>query len=671
MKDILFWWHFHQPLYKSYSSNKYVMPWVLLHLIKDYHFMLTLANRHKNISQNFNFSPVLLEQIEDYIRLKENIDDDFVHYFLKDPKEMNDKEKEFLVIYFFSINSEKYILTNKRYSELLQKKHNKEPFSDGDLLDLQFLFFYSWMDPIVKAENPFLKSVALQSHFSVENKLELWEIIRTVLDEFFPLIEELKARDNIEFTVSPYYHPILPLLMDTDTVSQLNIIKPKIRFSYPEDAIGQMEMALQFAKDKYGLNISGIWPSEGSLDESSLHMLEDMGIKYVGSDERVLRAITKKNNLKSGIYDFDNITIFFRNREISDNIAFKYRYLKPDSAVEQLLKSAEMENSPTIIIMDGENAWEYFDNNGLAFLDTLYIQLEKENFNTYTLKSANDTFQHGNLDHFIPGSWIDIGYPLWIGSEGKNKSWELLSIIRNNVSNEALDNNLILKKELYAIEGSDWNWWYDTFYGTDSGRNFDQLYRTLIKDFINMGHIDLNINLDIPLQKIHESVYYRQPVRLITPLINGVEDNFYEWVYAGFLDTKNISGTMKETHLSIRKVFFGFDMDNLYMRMDFSFVDFDTVSISIFKEDIKKINFNLNNNEVRLNNELTSQIKFAMDEIIEIKIPFDLLNIKKSGEFMFNITLLQNGKIMSVIPTFSHISLSRPDEFFQMKNWRV
>ena len=491
-----------------------------------------------------------------------------------------------------------------------------------------------------------------------------------IMEDFLNLFDKIKNRNNIEFTTSPYYHPIMPLLIASYCVKDMGITLPKLRFSHPEDALDQLDMGLAFMR-KYGIEIKGIWPSEGSLDEKSIEMIKEKNIKYVGSDEKILHAILKDISPKGGIYTYKNLGIFFRDREISDRIAFKYSYLNENDAVEDFLDYVSRNDGLTIVIMDGENAWEYFDNNGLNFLSHLYERMEAENFNTYTLETAYHAFNNGDLDHFVAGSWIDVGFPLWIGSEGKNRSWDLLTLVRNHLDSERLNQNEMLKKQLFAIEGSDWNWWYDTFYGTEGEKNFDILYRKHILNLLEMAQIDIDFDLNMPIQKLNESIYYREPVRLINPTINGIEDNFYEWVYAGFLDTKNISGTMKENQYDVRKVFFGFNENTFFIRMDFTTLKFDTIKINIYKEDINEIVINMINNSVKINDKETDKIIFAIDEIIEIAIPFDLMNIQSGEGFLFNFHLLKENKLYSMIPTFSHISCFRPDKFFKISNWRV
>ena len=320
--------------------------------------------------------------------------------------------------------------------------------------------------------------------------------------------------------------------------------------------------------------------------------------------------------------------------------------------------------------MDGENAWEYYDKNGLPFLSSLFGTLQSEQIETFTLGRAVNEFSCSELNKFIPSSWIDIGFPLWIGSVTKNKSWDILSSIRSLIDDEKLENEL-LRRSLYAAEGSDWNWWYDTYYNETASLNFDKLYRLYLKRVVEEGAIPLMEKIEQPLQELDHSIFYRNKVNFISPLKNGKEANFYEWIYAGFLDTSNISGTMKETDLNIKKIFFGYDLLNLYIRIDFLKKNFNRAVVNIVQSEEICFSFDLDKGIGYCNDREINELEVAIDEILEIKIPFDLINANENENFMMNIMLKDNERILEVQPTFSYINIIRPGKDFQLRNWRV
>ncbi len=668
MNKLIFWWHFHQPLYKDYKEEKYSMPWVFLHLIKDYHFFLKLCLRHPGVKQNFNFSPVLLEQIEDYVEKRGAIKDRFVRLFLKEPKDLDQKEKEFVLEHFFSISLDKIILRNERYAELYHKKYRKDAFSENDVLDLQFLFFYSWLSPIEKAEDPALSGAAGRKSFTADDKKALWARIEIMLGEFFGIFKNVCGNPSFEVTISPYYHPILPLLIDTNTVKSMNIPMPSLRFAFPQDANEQIKMAKEYAA-RFGLDPKGMWPSEGSLDENTFDLLSKNGIRYVGSDDNILRRITNGNIPDAELFTFKGVDIFFRDRRISDRIAFQYQYMDHGQAAADLIHEVKSRKNATIVIMDGENAWEYFAENGLPFLGEVFGKVMSEGIRTYTLGEASTELSKAELNSFIPGSWIDVGFPLWIGSYSKNRSWEILSLIRSSLNEDFIFNEQ-LKKEVFAAEGSDWNWWYDTYYNA-SGLNFDRLYKEHLSRIVEVAKLPLGDKVDSFLGPVKESVFYRDPVKFISPFINGKEDNFFEWIYAGFLDTKNISGTMKQTDLKVRKILFGYDFYNLYLRLDYDHFDFDSISVNILRDDLKVFDLNVRTGECRFNSERREDIEIAAGEIVEIKIPFYILSLEKNTDFMFNLQIKNKNNLIEMHPPFSYIKMTRPGEDFNSKNWRV
>ena len=669
MNKLLLWWHFHQPLYKDNGSGKYQLPWVFLHLIKDYHYFLELALEFPGVKQNFNYSPVLLEQIADYTENPEQVDDPWIHAFLSDPASIDDETLEFILKHFFSVNFERAIMDSHLYYSLYKKRDSKEEYSPDDIMALQTLFFYYWLSPIAKEKNEELRNIRSREAITSSDKELVWSTAKSIAGEFFGLLSKAQAADHLEITASPFYHPILPLLMDTNCVKDMNIPMPSLRFSYPDDAKFQITSALEYM-DKLDLNVNGMWPSEGSIDSASVSLMGQCGVKYAGSDERVLFKSLNGSKRDFTLYKYDGVKLFFRDRRISDDIAFKYSAMDKSDSISHFHNHLSHSPIPLIVIMDGENAWEYFPENGLPFLRNLFTSLTDKQVETYTLEHAAEEFDCGELDNVAPGSWIDVGFPLWIGSEGKNLSWDSLTLIRSTIAPEDL--SPAGRNALYAAEGSDWNWWYDTFYGSAAGMDFDDLYRLHLRNIASAAKLSLKGRLDTPIRQSGESVFFRDPVKFINPFINGKEDTYYEWVFAGFIDTRNTSGTMKQVDQMVRKIFFGYDLYNLFLRFDTVSDDFDQIDVNILKDEKLRCTFDVNTKQAMLRDaDVTESIEFGKDEIIEIRIPFYLLGIGENEDFNINFVLKKNGVISEMHPTFSHISLKSPGKDFQLKNWRV
>ncbi|MCM8797546.1 MAG: glycoside hydrolase family 57 protein [Candidatus Omnitrophica bacterium] len=491
--------HMHQPYYKNLLTSEVNLPWVRLHGVKDYLDMVEILQEYPDIRQTFNLVPSLMEQIEDYNTGQ--LKDTFFELSLKPASELVEEEKDFLRKNFFSINRERVISLYPRYYELYFKARNKKEFNTQDYLDLQVWFNLAWIDPSLRKRVPKLSLLVDKGRFfTEEDKRAVLNAQLDILNAIIPGYRRFRESGQIEVTVTPYYHPILPLLYNTNTAKEANpkTILPKTGFAFPQDAVAQINQAVGFYSSIFNEKPLGMWPSEESVSEHILPMIIDSGVQWIVADEAILfKSLRKKRRDTALLYQphllkrkNGTLAIVFRDRPLSDLISFVYHSWKTENAVSDFL--AHLNNIATafkdrdvlvVVAMDGENAWEYYRNDGHDFLELLYARLsESKTVKTTTIKDYLS--QHppvSEIKRLAAGSWIYAEFGKWIGHPLKLRAWECLAEARKLLA-ESKNSDELAWKQMYILEGSDWFWWY----GDDPEGNFDRLFRMHLANFYTL-----------------------------------------------------------------------------------------------------------------------------------------------------------------------------------------
>lgn len=717
--SVSFLWHMHQPYYKDPFTGLYRLPWVRLHGTKDYLDMVEILADYPRIRQTFNFTPSLLEQITDYAENQAR--DRYLMVSLKHASDLDIEDRIFILENFFLANWDHMIKPFPRYFELLMKRGARltagelrrmaSYFSTQDFLDLQVLFNLCWIDPSFRKKDPFLSMLEEKGKdFTEEEKAILIEKQLDLLKKIIPRYREMVAGKHIELSVSPFYHPILPLLCDTNVarIALPDIRLPKKRFSHPEDAQKQIMMGIQYFEKIFGYRPVGMWPSEGSVSEDVLRLIAIEGIHWIGTDEDILAASlgkslrdSQRNVLDShALYSphlFENVSIVFRDHRLSDLIGFEYAHWDPRGAaadlIEKLLhirRSVPKDRSYLVsIILDGENAWEYYRNDGQDFLRYLYEGLSgEERLQTTTVTEYLSAYGRGDpLQRLHAGSWIYANFAVWIGHEEDNTAWDYLTETREdlqrfcelNVQDAAGD----AWKSLYIAEGSDWNWWYGDDHTTENQKEFDELFRLyLMKVYREIGK-EVPAHLFSPVLREDRSVVPSVTIRgFIDPKIDGLVTSYYEWYQGAQLDIRKAGGSMHKSESTLSTLFYGFNKDALFLRLDGSlpFRKFSRdiqLSVDITKPPQYRVLISL---IPSLHGELFRRcesgwsktehvIDVAADDIFELKIPFTSLHAAEKDEINFSIAILKNGEEMERYPFRGHVALIVPTPDFEAMMW--
>jgi alpha-amylase/alpha-mannosidase (GH57 family) len=717
---LAFLWHMHQPFYKDPMTGLYRLPWVRLHGTKDYLDMVEILLDFPDIKQTFNLTPSLLEQIVDYV--ENNARDRHLELTLKDASELDLEDKVFILENFFLANWDNMIKPFPRYHELLVRRglhlikgelmRVVKYFSTNDFLDLQVLFNLCWIDPLYRKKDPVLKSLVEKGRdYSEENKQLLISRQFSILKEILPRYKQMAERGQIEISASPFYHPILPLLCDTNAarIAMPDVRLPQGRFSHPEDARRQISMGLDYFEGIFGFRPVGIWPSEGSVSEKVVRIAAKEEIRWIGTDEDILsNSLGIRLRDASGHviepdilyrpYTFEDISIIFRDHRLSDLIGFVYQSWHPKDAAEDLLKkliqahASLPKDRPHLLtlILDGENAWEHYKNDGHDFLRYLYEGLSKEErLKTVRISEYLDEFDRGEpLSRLHAGSWINANYGIWIGHEEDNRAWDYLTETRHDIESfQKMNPERDLSeawKSIYVAEGSDWNWWYGDEHQTESQKDFDELFRlNLMKVYREMGK-ELPQHLFVPVIREDRCITPSIMMRgFIEPRIDGIVTSYYEWYQGAYMDVKKSGGSMHKAASILSSLHYGFNKDNLFLRIDpaipFSkFPHGAKISIHILKPAQFKILVPVKLTSLvaelfEKTDDVWIKVKdiadVAIQDILEIKIPFVEVKAKEKDEMNLFISILSNGEEMERCPWRGYITLTVPTPEFEAMMW--
>ncbi|MCL4540102.1 MAG: glycoside hydrolase family 57 protein, partial [Bacteroidetes bacterium] len=590
---VLFLWHHHQPYYKTDGS--FLLPWVRMHAVKDYWDMVRILDDYPAIKQTFNFAPSLIEQIQDY--LKHGTLDVAMALSRKDPASFTDQEKIDALDTFFMANAERMVKRYPRYNELLEKRglvgndldayRAAARFTVQDFRDLQVWWNLSWVGEYSRFDPPFKYYLDKQRDFSEKEKQRLLDAEFKIMARIIPSHIEAAKRRQIAISVSPFYHPILPLLCDSSIAAKANprAVLPDKRYRRPEDADHQVKSALDYGRKTFGFRLKGMWPSEGSLSDEALKVLIRNGVAWTATDEAILRKTlamsgkTVSDDFLEKYFPYDyvssegSIRIFFRDHGLSDLIGFVYSRWSPDDAAHNLIsrllrvrdailsKYGEKGLAYAVvpIILDGENAWEFYQSDGKDFLRTLYHLLSNEARLETVLPTYVRTKPRNVLKQIEPGSWINGNFDIWIGQQEDNKAWDLLHDARETFAKKLKHLGAPARAEAYRqiliAEGSDWCWWYGDEHKSVQAGEFDKLFRHNLKElYLTLGLVPPP-KLDIPIKRKSEQLTYRQPLKMISPKFGAAKD--IAWDIAGFVEHTMETGAMQKTGMQIRRVYFG------------------------------------------------------------------------------------------------------------------
>jgi alpha-amylase/alpha-mannosidase (GH57 family) len=582
MTTLCFLWHMHQPFYKDLWTGQYKLPWTRLHALKDYAGMVEILDEFPKVRQTFNLVPSMIAQIEEYAAGAAS--DPFLECAVIPAEDLTESQRIFMRRYLFQANVERMIHRYPRYRELYDSRGR---MSIGDLRDLQVLSQLVWFDEDLRARDAELMELARKGRdYSLDDQSVMARKQRESLKRVIPVYREFAARGQIEIATTPFYHPILPLICDSEiaAVSRPGIALPR-QFRYPEDAREQLMRARSYMRDKLGVAPNGLWPSEGSISDEALSLAADCGFKWAASDNGVLsRTLHRDAGPELTYHNYRwhqhgrEIQLLFRDHFLSDLIGFNYQRVPATDAAEHFL--AQIRNNTqgrdmlVPIILDGENAWEWYEANGRPFLRELYRRISDDpNLEAVTISEALARFEPRSLGGVVPGSWINANFDIWIGAEEDNVAWELLLDARREYDDArdtpgiSDDMRQLAYEELLIAEGSDWCWWYGPEHGSDNRPEFDQLYRDHLSNVYRaLGRTPPDA-LSQPILKSQPGELHEPPLNAIYATLDGEITSIFEWSGAGRF-RPDVRGNSMHSEPLLRELFYGIGGENLFVRLD-------------------------------------------------------------------------------------------------------
>jgi alpha-amylase/alpha-mannosidase (GH57 family) len=716
-------WHMHQPQYRDPESGRYVLPWTRLHALKDYYGMVEMLREFPNFHATFNVVPALGVQLEEYAG--GNFNEPWFSLAFKNADELTREDKAEILSRAFQVNHERLMSRWPRFVELYEWSRPASgaqalvTFTPRDWRDLQLLSQLAWMEESWFQKDDVVARLSTKGNdFTESDKSALKEKQQELLRLVLPAYRDAASRGQIEISTTPFYHPILPLICDSDVARVANPATPLPRRAYrhPEDAREQLQLARQYHEKVFGAKPAGLWPSEGSVSDQALSIAAQEGFQWFGTDEGVLGRTLNvgffrdSNGLPTNaerLYkpcrvqlDANSITGLFRDHHLSDLIGFVYSRMEAKSAAADLhsrlrqLGEKVSGNQPLTVslFLDGENAWEYYPGNGREFLREFYHRIQSDpDFSALTASEAIAAAgEIPTTTGIFPASWINANFDVWIGHSEDVAAWELLWDAREAYG-RALEAHkkgrpgaptdaalAAAHESLLAAEGSDWCWWFGPEHSTANDAEFDALYRKhLTAIYLALAQVAPE-ELAKPIKRRPEHAVQLAPTGFLSVRIDGRDTSYFEWLGSGLYSPEHRGGSMHGRVFYLHELRYGFEEDRFCVRID-AFADTLneledpefritiggaeelTVVVKLLRGRIQE--FSIEKERICLLNP-KSIAEAAFDRILEVAIRRGQLNLKSQTKLRLGVALWHGGLPVDVLPAEGFLDVNLGEDNF-------
>jgi alpha-amylase/alpha-mannosidase (GH57 family) len=720
-------WHQHQPYYPDDLGGENPMPWVRLHATKDYLGMALHLEEVPEFACTINLVPSLLCQLQAYV---DGATDTHLEHSRLPVDGVGHDEACYILDNFFMAFADSMIRPHARYHELfmLRSSWNSSAgqalsrFRPRDLRDLQVWSNLAWIHPLLfEKDRELAEFKAKGRHYSEEDKSWFLQKQHELLARVIPLHRELAERGQIELTTTPYYHPILPLLLDKSTAREAmpDVALPGYRGGYPEDALEHVRRGVESHAARFGGRPRGMWPSEGSVCQALIPLLARQGIEWIATDEEILGCSTNGMIGRDGrghvrnpemLYRAwkvregdDELGIVFRDHSMSDQIGFHYqRSPGPVAAGDFTAKlraigDACRHNPATLVTvaLDGENCWEYYPDGGVSFLRSVYQSVASDP-RIRAVKVGDFLREHpptDTLPRLFAGSWISHNFAIWIGHPEDNRGWDALHAARQFLVDESRTGRHSADalerawNEIYIAEGSDWFWWYGDDHSSALDGLFDDLFRKHLRNVYTLLASDPPGSLFTPIsQGSAQRRLHDQPVSFSRVKVDG-RATYFEWIDAARYVCGNDRGTMTLVSRGLLDtIWFGFDAERLLIRVDMAggaaaerlgeadrlrigFVDPAECEIVVMEPSRARPIACLNRGGALLANGTTVQA--ATGEIFEMAAPLSRLELTPGDPIRFYVELQKGDASLDRAPREGIFELKAPSPDFEQIQWQV
>lgn len=652
----------HQPSYRDPVTGEVSLPWVRLHGVKDYTDMAVALAAVPEARTTVNWVPGLLDQFEamqapDYARRER-----FWRLTERPSAELTASEIQNIREHFFSLAPHTMLEPHPRYRELRDKVREARTLDVAELRDLQIWFNLAWMGVAASADPRAQALLKKGRDFAEADKLPLLELHREVVRGIMPRWRALSDQGLVELTTSPYYHPILPLLCDTDLARAADPSSPlpATRFRWRADADAHIRLAAGAHERRFGQRPVGMWPSEGSVTAEILPLVRNAGIRWLATDEAILwKTLTGTATAASAAAKFqpwslDGVTLMFRDHGLSDKIGFVYSswpyhraYADFVQSLVAIRRATESQGDAVVTIaLDGENCWEHYPGGITAFLPGLLRAIaETPGLKLSTISEAIAAVPARPLPGLGTGSWIDGTFRTWLGDPVKNKAWDLLTAARQAVSrpmSELLTADPGLAELVMRAEASDWWWWFGEGHSTNFDGDFDALFRAHLKA------IWLALGQPVP-EQLNKSVYTlaavaqtksasptqrtKRPMTQLEVAVDGAAGWYFKWLGAG--EVMQTFGAIHRAESLVTRALYGNDDAALYLRLDTSGRACDAL-----RDTVVTLTFEAHAPvTLQLWPSPEAPIASACGDVLEVKLPLSVINATLPTRLRGHITL--------------------------------
>ena len=722
--NLVILWHMHQPQYRDPATGRYLLPWTRLHALKDYWGMVKVMEEFPRVHATFNFVPLLAEQIEEYA--SGQFREPWFEVAFAPSETLKPDEKREALERAFQVN-DNYLYRWPRFAELASQMRAGGTeacvahWSAREWRDLQVLSQLAWMDEEYLEKDPALRALSeKEKNFTEEDKAILMEKQHELLAAVLPEYRLAAARGQIEISTTPYYHPILPLLCDTDIarVANPHTPLPQPPFRFPQDAREQLLRARQFHERVFGKPPAGLWPSEGSVSDETIEIAMDLGFRWFATDEGVLGR-TKNIGFwrdASGypengpdlytpwLYERGGreSRVFFRDHYLSDLVGFVYSRMSAEAAAEDLYRriraigdrEPEGRTATVSLILDGENAWEYYPGNGREFLRQFYRRVEQDTeISALTMSEAIKAVPDPpRLEGIFPASWISANFDVWIGHAEDVRAWDLLRDAREaferakargvltkpSKPEEWTAQGLRAYKAVLASEGSDWCWWYGPEHGSANDAEFDTLYRKHLTEIYSAIGEQAPDALAHPIKRAPERGRREAPTAFLDVRVDGRESSYFEWLGSGLYAPDGRSGAMHGRQFVLGDCHYGFAPKYFWLRVDLiaaAVAEMPEFQLRLTIWDSRETSITLHVQGGKLQGYIVEQggfcllhpetvVSAAYGEILEASLARDMFDLRGRRELLLSVALWKQGLPVDVLPAEGMLEVALGEENF-------
>jgi alpha-amylase/alpha-mannosidase (GH57 family) len=718
--NLVILWHMHQPQYRDPATGSYLLPWTRLHALKDYWGMVKILEEFPGVHVTFNLVPLLAAQIEEYASGK--FREPWFDIVFADADSLTAEQRREVLERAFHVN-ETFLRRWPRFGELHSQLRSGgmeacvAHFTSREWRDLQMLSQLAWMDEEYLAKDPVTSELSRKGkNFTENDKAALREKQLALLAAVLPEYHLASDRGQIEISTTPYYHPILPLLCDTDIarVSNPHSPLPAPPFRYLQDAREHLVRAREYHVRVFGKLPAGLWPSEGAVSDRALEIAMEVGYQWFATDEGVLGRTRNIGfwrdplgypengpklytpwRLKRGTREMIGL---FRDHYLSDLVGFVYSRMGAETAADDLYRRLRLigerqpagQTATVSLILDGENAWEFYPGNGREFLRQFYRRIEADpEIRPLTASEAiAEATDLPQLDEIFPASWINANFDVWIGDAEDIRAWDLLREAREayeraaerSASGSAATAAQLARayEAVLAAEGSDWCWWYGPEHASANDAEFDDLYRKHLTEIYKALGEQAPDELAQPIQHVFVRARRVPPMAYLDVKVDGRESNYFEWLGAGFYATDRHSGAMHGRNYVLDDLYYGFGPQHFYLRVDpfaaaIALIPEFQLRLTIW--DSRETRITLRVERGKLVSCVVEQggacllhpeavLSAAYGNIMELGLPRELFDLRGCRELLVSVALWEGGLPVDVLPAEGMLQVALGEENF-------